>query len=119
MSDCGQLAPRVEESARSASGPHSAIEPEVAELLLPVPKSRADVFGVHPQGRNHQRDGNQAEERQLPVQGEQDRRHRDKRHRIDHHVRQGMRDKLLEQVGVIDHVGHQLPHLLVFIKAQG
>ncbi len=34
---------------------------QVAQLLLAVAEGRADIFGVDPQGEDHQRDGDEAE----------------------------------------------------------
>ena len=63
--------------------------------------------------------GIDAEQGQLPVQAEQHGGHADQGDGVDHHIGDGMRDELLEQVGVVDHVGHQLSDLLVLIEAQG
>ncbi len=92
---------------------------QVPQLLLPVTEGGTNISGIYAQGNDHQGNGNDAQQGQLPVDVNQHRRHRDKRDDVDDHIRQGMGNQLLEQVRIVDHVGHELPHLLVLIISQG
>ncbi len=56
---------------------------------------------------------------QLPVQAEQNDGDTHQGDHIDDHIRDGMGDELFEQVGVVDHVGHELADLLILVEAQG
>ena len=92
---------------------------QIAELLLAVAEGGAHESGIEAQRENDQRDGDRAEQGQLPVQAEQHGGDADQGDQVDHHVGDGMGDELLEQVGVVDHVGHQRAGLLVLVEAQG
>ena len=56
---------------------------------------------------------------QLPIQIEQHGGHPDQGDQVDNHIRDGMGDELFEQVGIVDHVRHQVADLLVLIETQG
>ncbi len=92
---------------------------QVAQHLLTVAEGRADISGVNPQRQEYQRDGDEAEEGEFPVQAKQDDGNADQGDQVDDHVGDGVGDELLEQVGVVDHVGHEVADLLILVEAQG
>ena len=92
---------------------------QFAQFPLAGSESRAHVFGKHLQRDGYQRDRDQAEQGQAPVQTEQHEADPHQGQHIDEYIRDGVGDHLLEQVGIIHHSRHQLPGLRVLVKPQG
>ena len=91
---------------------------ELAQLMLSLAESRANLFGKAAHRQDNERDGHQGQQGQLPAHGKQDDADADQGDHIDEHVRDRMRNQPLEHVGVVDHARHELAGLFVLVEAQ-
>ena len=91
---------------------------QFAHALLGSFEEGTDDFGEYHAGQQDQRDGAAGDQRQLPVDGEQDHQNANKSGYIGENIGDHMGVQQFEVTGVVDHTAHQITGLLVVEKAK-